>query len=90
VFVLVTIVAGCVVSIAEIILNLLCCCVDQGDSAIGIVEKFQENVIIIHGSKFKDDSSDDYSYLLLSSIILHMEAGRCVNLYFSFFMSLVD
>ena len=48
----------------------------QGDSAVGILEKFQKNVIIIHGSKFKDDCSDDYSYLLLSIIILHMEAGR--------------
>jgi len=65
-----------VISIAEITINLLLC-VDQGDSAIGIIlEKFQENVVIIHGSKFKDDCSDDYSYLLLSIIILHMEAGR--------------
>lgn len=48
----------------------------QGESAIGLVEKFQENVVVIHGSKYKDDCSDDYQYLLLSIIILHMEAGR--------------
>jgi len=60
--------------------------VNQGDSAIGILEKFQKNVIIIHGSKFKDDCSDDYSYLLLSIIILHMEAGRCVSSFIVSFL----
>lgn len=63
---------------------------DQGDSAIGIVEKFQKNVIVIHGSKFKDDCSDDYSYLLLSIIILHMEAGRCVSSSVFHIMKIAD
>lgn len=55
--------------------------ITQGDSAIGILENtpgFRENVVVIHGSKYKDDCGDDYSYLMLSNIILHMEAGQYV------------
>jgi hypothetical protein len=35
---------------------------------------------MIFGSSFKDDCSDDYAYMMLSNIILHMEAGRCILL----------
>jgi hypothetical protein len=50
----------------------------QGESAIGIVDSMlhREKLIIVHGSKYKDDCNDDYAYLMLSNIILHMEDGR--------------
>ncbi|KAG0610191.1 hypothetical protein M758_7G045200 [Ceratodon purpureus] len=56
--------------------------ISTGESAIGIVESMlpREQFIIVHGSKYKDDCSDDYAYLMLSNIILHMEAGRHIVL----------
>lgn len=36
----------------------------------------RKELIIVHGSKYKDDCSDDYAYLMLSNIILYMEDGR--------------
>lgn len=55
------------------------CDVPQGESGVGIIENMlprKEKLIIVHGSKYKDDCSDDYAYLILSNIILHMEHGR--------------
>jgi hypothetical protein len=65
----------------------------QGDSAVGILEHKQrhdENFVMIFGSSFKDDCSDDYAYMMLSSIILHMEAGRyiCTLSYFKVFLGI--
>jgi hypothetical protein len=67
------------------------CFQNQGDSAIGILEHKQrhdENFVMIFGSSFKDDCSDDYAYMMLSNIILHMEAGRyiCTLSYFKVFI----
>jgi hypothetical protein len=44
--------------------------------------------VMIFGSSFKDDCSDDYAYMMLSNIILHMEAGRyiCTLSYFKVFI----
>lgn len=57
--------------------------ITKGDSAVGILEHAlhkNEDFAVIHGSNYKDDKSEDYSYLMLSEIILHMEVGRCILL----------
>ncbi|KAK3605800.1 hypothetical protein CHS0354_002416 [Potamilus streckersoni] len=53
--------------------------ITTGDSVLGILEKLlrdqgRENVTIF-GSKFEEDLTDDYSYRILSRIILCMEQG---------------
>lgn len=36
--------------------------------------------VVIYGSKFPEDRSEQYSYRILSQIILWMESGRCLIL----------
>ena len=51
--------------------------ITHGDSAIGILNKnlsiLGKEIITIFGSRFEEDMSDDYSYRMLSRIILCME-----------------
>nr|XP_024402110.1 uncharacterized protein LOC112295119 isoform X3 [Physcomitrium patens] len=57
--------------------------IGNGESCIGIIETMlplKEKLIIIQGSKFKNDYNDDYAYMMLSNIILHMEHGRHIVL----------
>ena len=57
--------------------------ITKGDSAISILEsQLQEKkrVMIIYGSQFEDDLSEEYSYVVLSQIILSMEKGSCLIL----------
>lgn len=51
----------------------------QGDSASSILQHMlqqEEEFAVIHGSTYKDDKNEEYCYLMLSDIILHMEMGR--------------
>ncbi|KAK3605798.1 hypothetical protein CHS0354_002411 [Potamilus streckersoni] len=51
----------------------------SGDSVLGIIEKQLRDIdrehVTIFGSKFEEDLTDDYSYRILSRIILCMEQG---------------
>lgn len=54
------------------------------DSAISILEQslrlHQKDPVIIFGSQFEEDQSEQYSYRILSRIILCMESGRVLIL----------
>eukprot|EP00897_Mesotaenium_endlicherianum_P004603 jgi/Mesen1/4170/ME000219S03302 len=58
--------------------------ITNGESGADIMEHFfrddTEGLTVIHGSHYRNDCSDDYSYSLLSNIILHMETGRRILL----------
>ena len=51
--------------------------ISKGDSAVGILKQILEDstqeYVLIYGSRFEEDLSENYSYRILSSIILHME-----------------
>ncbi|KAL3853050.1 hypothetical protein ACJMK2_016633 [Sinanodonta woodiana] len=53
--------------------------ITTGDSVLGILEKQLKDQgrehVTIYGSKFEEDLTDDYSYRILSRIILCMEQG---------------
>lgn len=55
----------------------------KGDSASGIfthMMRKEEDFAVIRGSTFEEDKNEEYCYLMLSDIILHMEMGRYVDL----------
>jgi hypothetical protein len=51
--------------------------ITSGDSAVGILkqslEQLEKGTIMIYGSRFEEDLSEDYNYRILSRIILCME-----------------
>ena len=48
--------------------------ITNGDSAIGILKQsLEREIIVIYGSRFQADLSEDYNYRILNRIILHME-----------------
>ena len=55
--------------------------ITSGESALGIIDETLLDIgkekVIINGSKFEEDHSEDYSYRTLSRIILYMER-ECV------------
>ena len=55
--------------------------ITSGESALEIIDRtlsdLNKEKVIICGSKFEEDFSEDYSYRILSRIILHMER-KCV------------
>ena len=57
----------------------------SGDSAVDIfsyvIKKHDQQVTVIRGSKFPDDMSGDYSYRVLSRVILCMEQGGVLVLH---------
>ncbi|KAI5056536.1 hypothetical protein GOP47_0028354 [Adiantum capillus-veneris] len=57
--------------------------ITKGDSASSIIQHMlqqDDEFAIIRGSTYKDDKNEEYCYLLLGEIILHMEMGRCILL----------
>jgi MoxR-like ATPase len=55
--------------------------ITSGDSAVGILkqslEQLEKETIMIYGSRFEEDLSEDYNYRILSRIILCMER-QCI------------
>ncbi|MCO5600108.1 hypothetical protein L7F22_054216 [Adiantum nelumboides] len=57
--------------------------ITKGDSASSILQHMMQQddeFAIIQGSSYKDDKNEEYCYLLLGEIILHMEMGRHILL----------
>ncbi|KAH7446603.1 hypothetical protein KP509_01G064300 [Ceratopteris richardii] len=57
--------------------------ITKGDSASNILEHMlqeDENFVVIRGSTYQDDKTEEYCYLMLSDIILYMEMGRHILL----------
>ena len=58
--------------------------ITNGDSGLGILNKtlqsLPQKVVVIFGSKFEEDQTEDYSYRILNRIILCMESGSILVL----------
>lgn len=58
--------------------------VTSGDSALGILvrclEKLERKYVVMFGSKFEEDQTEEYSYRILNRIILCMETGNILIL----------
>ena len=58
--------------------------ITNGDSVIGVMEKMLKDIgrnhLVIFGSQFERDQTDEYYYRILSRIILCMEQGYCLIL----------
>ena len=55
-------------------------CITSGDSAMSLIENLLTTIdrqerVVIFGSQFEEDQTDDYNYRILSRIILCMEQG---------------
>ena len=53
--------------------------ITNGDSGLAVLNKtlqsLQQKLVVIFGSKFEEDQTEDYSYRILNRIILCMESG---------------
>ena len=58
--------------------------ITNGDSGLGILNKtlqsLPQKLVVIFGSKFEEDQTEDYSYRILNRIILCMESGSVLVL----------
>jgi len=58
--------------------------ITNGDSGLGILNKTLQSLarklVVIFGSKFEEDQTEDYSYRILNRIILCMESGSVLVL----------
>jgi len=58
--------------------------ITNGDSGLGILNKTLQSLarklVVIFGSKFEEDQTEDYSYRILNRIILCMESGSILVL----------